>query len=378
MSTKASIIERLTKARDAYYNGNPILSDAAYDALEDELRQLDPTNSFFKKIGAPVPTGSASKGWKKVNHTIPMSSLNKAQDNSELKSWFSSCNASDVVVMDKLDGASIALRYENQKLVQALTRGDGTTGEDITRNVLLMQGVIKTLPLHSQSPNSSKTIHVRGEIICKKSDFEKYFPGESNPRNTASGTAKRQSDPAKCEHLTVVAYQLLIPGKAQSKQEELALLMSMGFCVPRFKAAKGENAVEAIYQEYVAKTRSSLDYEIDGLVIDIDDEKHREALGELNGRPKSSIAYKFPHEQKATILKNIRWQVGNSGRVTPVAEFDEVQLAGVKVERASLHTARNVRNLKLFPGCRVLISRRNDCIPYLETNLDEKPTSEDV
>jgi DNA ligase (NAD+) len=272
----------------------------------------------------------------------------------------------DTVVMDKLDGLSIALRYENRKLVQALTRGDGTTGEDITRNVLLMQGVVKTLP-----PGMPATVHVRGEIICKKSDFKAHFPGESNPRNTASGTAKRQSDPAKCAHLTVVAYQLLVPGAGQRKRNQLAALRDMGFQVPRFAVVRGEPAVEALYQQYVGSIRASLDYDIDGLVVDIDNVGHHDALGELNGRPKAAVAYKWPQEKKVTYLRDIEWQVGSSGRVTPVAVFDETDFSGVKVTRASLAVVRQVAHLRLFRGCRVLISRRNEVIPHVEENLDE-------
>jgi DNA ligase (NAD+) len=365
----ASLVERLTKARDAYYNGVPIMPDAAYDALEDELRQYDPNHAFLKKVGAAAPVAGA---WPKVHHTIPMSSLNKAQDNGGLKAWFASCApVGDTVVMDKLDGCSIALRYENRRLVQALTRGDGTTGEDITRNVLLMQGAVKVLP-----GNMPMTVHVRGEIICKKSDFKAHFPGESNPRNTASGTAKRQSDPAKCAHLTVVAYQLLVPGASQRKRNELAALRDMGFQVPRFAVVRGEPAVEALYQQYIKGVRASLDYDIDGLVVEIDNVGHRDTLGELNGRPKGATAYKFPHEMKPTVLKNVRWQVGNSGRITPVAEFDVANLAGANVVQASLHNISNIEAVcqeqhgnRLHVGDKILVSRRNDCIPYVEALL---------
>jgi len=367
--TITSLVERLTKARDAYYNGKPVMSDAAYDALEDELRRLDPGNAFLKKVGAAAP---ASGAWSKIHHTIPMSSLNKAQNNAELKTWFASCApVGDTVVMDKLDGISIALRYENGKLVQALTRGDGTTGEDITRNVLLMQGVVKTLPR-----GSAATVHVRGEIVCKRSDFKAHFPGESNPRNTASGTAKRQRDPAKCKHLTVIAYQFLVPGKGQRKRNELGALQKMGFLVPRFAVVRGEPAVESLYQQYVKSVRASLDYDIDGIVVEIDNPGHRDVLGQLNGRPKSAVAYKFPHEQKPTILKNIRWQVGNSGRITPVAEFGRVNLAGANVVQASLHNISNIESIcddqgvsRFHVGDKILVSRRNDVIPYVESLL---------
>jgi DNA ligase (NAD+) len=363
---------QLTVARDAYYNGTPVMSDAAFDALEDELRKLDPNNAFFKKVGAPAPTGGA---WPKVSHSIPMTSLNKVQTVPEFSAWTGSVGNGILFITEKLDGISIGLKYTDRKLVQAVTRGDGLVGEDITRNVLLMQGAVKMLPPAIDGQPTPKTVYVRGEIVCTRSDFKAHFPGESNPRNTASGTAKRQSDFEKAKHLTVIAYQLLPDGiPLDSKNIEFEALAKMGFITPNSYTASSAGEVEGIYNLYIKTKRAAIDYEIDGLVIDIADAKAREALGDLNGRPKGAVALKFPHDQKPTVLREIRWQVGNSGRITPVAIFDEVTLAGVQVERASLHTVRNVTALKLFPGCRVLVSRRNDCIPYLEANLDEGVT----
>lgn len=359
---------KIQEAKDTYYNGNPIMSDAAYDALEDQLRALDPKHPAILKVGAPV-----SSGWSKVTHAIPMSSLNKAQDNVDLKGWFTACTPTEVLVTDKLDGISLSLRYDDRKLTQALTRGDGTIGEDITRNVLLMQGAVKMLPatLPDGTP-TPRTVYVRAEIVCFKSDFAVYFPNESNPRNTASGTAKRQSDPAKCAYLTVMSYQLLPSGQAlATKEMEMKALKSMGFTVPRYKACRDATEVEALYQEYVSTIRASLDYDIDGLVIDVNDRNEREGLGDKNHRPRGSVAYKFPHEEQPSEMIDIEWQVGNSGRITPVAIFTPVVLGGREVKRASLATVRQVNLLKLYKGCKILVSLRNDCIPRVEANTSE-------
>jgi len=356
------LVQLLNDAKQAYYNGHSVMDDATYDSLEDKLRNLDPNNSYFLSIGA-VPEKISN--WEKVKHGQPMMSLNKVQTSEELKKWHNDCgNMHSVVVMDKMDGISISLCYENGKLVRAVTRGDGEIGEDITRNVKMMKGVP-----HQVGDNF--TGYIRGEIICKKSTHERYFDGDSNPRNTASGTSKRQSDPEKCKYLSVYSFECIpIGGYMKEKSKEMNLLERMGFITPQWDFCVFLEEAIITYDLYVNEIRSSLDYDIDGLVVCIDDNNVVKSLGERNHRPKGSIAFKFPHDTKVTTLRDIVWQLGNTGRVTPVAVFDEIELAGVNVQRASLHNVKYVNTLKLFEGCRILISRRNDTIPYVEKNLD--------
>ena len=364
------IAARLQKAREAYYNGTPVMTDADFDALEDELRTADPAHDYWTTIGAAVP---AVSGWDKVRHGIPMQSLNKAQDASDMDAWVKSLGSispvgsAKFVWTEKLDGISLSLRYKAGKLVQALTRGDGTTGEDITRNVKLMKGA---QPGHLPSGWDG---YVRGEIVCLKSDHTKHFKGDSNPRNTASGTAKRQSDPRPCRHLTVMVYQCLPDDEIyESKRVELEQLEQWGFNVPNWNLIQF-NAVENLRDGYISSTRARLDYDIDGLVFEINGTAAREALGEKNHRPAGATAYKFPHEQKPTYLRDIIWQIGNSGRITPVAVFDPVNLAGANVSKASLHNIGNIAKLAggtgavcLCVGDTIMASRRNDVIPYVE------------
>lgn len=365
--TKEELAQKIEAARSAYYNATPTMSDASYDALEEELRKIDPDHWLLKVVGAPP--GDA--GWPKVRHSIPMGSLNKAQVYQEMAKWSQALGRQELFLSEKCDGISVSLRCSKGHFVQAITRGDGLTGEDITRNVSLMKGV----PCINKSlldPFREWSGHLRGEIVCLKSDHAKYFPGESNPRNTASGTAKRQSDPEKCRHLTVLVYQV-IPDSGTppaTKQEELALARAMGFTTPHYAVCPDLTRVENIYQRYVATAREKLDYDIDGLVIEVNSVSKAEDLGLLNGRPKGAIAYKFPHDQKETILEDVIWQVGNSGRITPVAVFEPVDLAGAKVTRASLHNVKRFNELQLTRGCRILVSRRNDVIPAVEANLD--------
>lgn len=265
-----------------------------------------------------------------------------------------------------------SLRYEGGNLVRAATRGDGEVGEDITRNVVKMKGVVHFIKGFDG--------HLRGEIVLRKSDWKKHFPTYSNPRNAAAGIAKRL-DGQGVEHLTVLHYQMIRDGgKAiPSKAVEFQVLGKVGAALPTWLEVPDLTAAEAIYADYVAGKRDALDYDIDGLVIEYNDPAVMEALGDLNKRPKGAVAYKFPHAAKPTVLRNIRWQVGKSGRITPVAEFDAVDLAGASVSNASLHNLANIEKLckaagikTLSVGDEILASRRNDVIPYVESVLSGK------
>ena len=374
MTNIATLAKRIADANEAYRNGTPIMSDAAYDALEDQLRALDPNHPHFTKIGAAVPSGGS---WPKVAHAIPMGSLRKCQFDAEaakgagdghadLRAWWPN---KGVCITQKLDGISISLRYDKGRLVQAVTRGNGTEGEDITRNVLIMEGAVRVLPR-----GVPDTVYVRGEIVCRKSKFKAHFPGESNPRNTAAGTAKRQTDYEKAKYLTVVAYQYLPDGMPPvTKEAEITTLTNMGFVTPTWHPVSTVEQVIALFDSYVVSERDKLDWEIDGLVVDVDDRDAREAMGSHDMKPKGSRALKFPHAQKPSILRDIRWQVGKSGRLTPVADFDTVNLAGANVSKASLHNidyidelASNCGQVYLSVGDEIMVSRRNDVIPFIE------------
>ena len=381
MTQTDKIALELQQARDAYYNHKPLMSDAAYDALEDTLRKLDANHPHFQKVGAPAPTGGA---WPKVTHEQPMGSLNKVvdkdSDGDHISDWAKSCGVNSttrICVSDKLDGISGGLTYIDRMLDMGATRGDGEVGMNITRNVLLMQGVVKQLPptMPDGTPTPKK-VHVRGEIVVTHTDFAAHFKGKSNPRNTASGTAVRQSNHQTCAYLTFLAYNIILDGQPPiaSKEAEFKTLETLGFRTARYVGLTGLAAVEKLYQEYINTIRDGLNYDIDGLVVEVDDTATRQALGERNHKPKGGTAYKFPHEAKPTTLRHIRWQVGASGRVTPVAEFDTVNLAGANVVQASLHNTSNIEDLwgkTVAPaaGDTILVSRRNDVIPYVEQLL---------
>lgn len=349
----------LGEASTAYYNDEAIMEDFEFDALEAELRQLDPNNAHFKGVGAAPASATGKVHWKKAIHSQPMGSLSKVQTPGEFSDWAKKRGNHDFIIMPKFDGLSISLEYRDGRFVQAITRGDGIEGDDVTVNVMRIP-FPKTFARY--------TGFIRGEVMIRKSSFAKNFIGEKNPRNSAVGTLKRL-DGAKCEFLTIFAYGITMKNPLSTKHDEIMMLRGAGFETYPVKVGDAGDVL-ADYQDHIAGVRAALDYEIDGLVVAINDRDEREALGETDMRPNGAVAFKFPHEEAVSILRDVVWQVGTTGRIAPVAIFDPIQVSGVTVNRASLATAARVQSLKLFAGCRVVISRRNDVIPYLEKNLD--------
>ncbi|HEX5061714.1 MAG TPA: NAD-dependent DNA ligase LigA [Kofleriaceae bacterium] len=366
----AELAKLLRKYKDAYYNGTPLVSDAAYDALEDELRALDPAHPVIASVGAPATKQTA---WEKARHAIPMGSLNKAVNEEEFRQWADRCNelgkkqklksiTDDLFVTEKLDGLSLAVTYDKGKLVDAITRGDGQVGERILSNARRMKGVPAKL-------KGTQSVTVRGEIILKLSDMKKAFPDAANPRNQASGTSKRL-DGQGCEHLTVMFYDL--DGiDADDEEKKFEILQDLGLLVPNFKACDLDAAL-GVHKDYSKTKRAKLDYEIDGLVIRANDVHVQHMLGELNNRPRAAIAFKFASQAKVTTLVDIVWETGSSGRVSPVAVVKPVVLAGATVQRASLHNAGMIAELDIGIGDEILVSRRNDVIPYVEEVVTKK------
>jgi DNA ligase (NAD+) len=357
---------KIVKARHDYYNVGPTVSDAIFDAWVDELSKLDPNHTAVTSVGAPVVSE-----WKKAKHYVPMGSLNKVNTEDEFRAWAKYCEQqshsgtgpnsrnlnSRFFFTEKLDGVSINTIWEKGKLVQALTRGNGDVGEDITVNVARMKGVPKNLT----EPFSGS---VRGEIILLKSDNKKYFPEYTSPRNAASGIAKRL-DGVGTEHLTVMMYT--VNGKDfDTENQQFNWLAKVGFNIAAFSVYYYIQDAISQYKKYQSSLRDALDYDIDGIVIRIDNMSSQFALGEKNNRPVAQIAFKF--EAPSATSKIIRFvdQVGNTGTITPVAEFDEVNLLGAKIKRASCYNYSYIKELGIDVGSEVLIIRANDVIPRVE------------
>lgn len=361
----AELVPLLQAYREAYYNNQPLISDEAYDALEDELRTLAPDHPFLSQVGAPVGVTF----WPKEQHSLPMGSLNKAVTERDLRRWVARCSARALelglppltpifAVTEKLDGISLAVNYVKGALSSAVTRGDGQVGENITPNVMRMQGVPHML-------TEPVTVSLRGEVILTRAAMQAGFPDYTGPaRNKANGTAKR-FDGAGCEHLTVAFYDLegdIEYGTEVEKAQHLARLGAVALT----PTVGGLEDVLELHRLYTEGRRETLGYDIDGLVVRFNDVRAQHLLGELGGRPRGAVAFKFPSAAARSRVVAITWETGPSGRVTPVAQVEPVMFDGVTVQYVSLHNATNVARLGVGVGHAVCVSRRNDVIPYLE------------
>jgi len=379
MSRINQLERQIRKNRELYYNGNPEVDDDVFDAWVDELRTAEPDNAALFEVGAPVDDNSH---WEVIEHKIPMTSLDKVNTEAELREWLRQRPASAYCVQEKMDGISNSLEYNDGKLLRAVTRGGGDKGEDITRNVLKMNGADR-FSVDNITPH-----FIRGEIMMFADDFdafndvcvERKWRDEpyKNARNGASGTARRL-DGVGSEFLTFVAYDYFdgmdLPDILESRT--LEMLEESGYKVPFYERVTSIDRIVEIYNEYVGSKRANLPYEIDGLVIKVDSkdeaarlEKKLQSSTRSGKNPKSAVAWKFEAEARETKLVGIEWNLGKGGRVTPIALLEPIELGGVTVKRASLHNWDNVKALNLAPNCDVLVKRANDVIPQVVKRTD--------
>lgn len=355
MNKIEKLAKRIFEAQHAYYNlGTPILSDQAYDSLVDELKQLDANHPAITSVGAETKVSE----WEKRSHKIPAGSLDKVNTPAEFTKWVNDhASAQQFVSMDKIDGLTICLSYEDGLLTEAITRGNGLIGENLYQNVKRMEGITSKL-------SSKFSGIIRGEIVLKTQVWKNSFPDLTNPRNGAVGISKRL-DGTDVDKLSVICYQAIGDVSFKTEIEQLKWLDKEGFLTPKYKLCKTTEEVIALWNDYQSSIRATLPYEIDGLVIRINNLEFQDSLGETNLRPKGAKAFKFDAETKITKVKAINWQVGNSGRITPVAEVESVFLAGANIERVSLHNYSNVKELEIDVGAEVLLKRANEVIPYI-------------
>lgn len=356
------------QAKAAYYNDAPIMTDAQFDELEAEIRAENPDAPELKSVGAPVP---AATNKSRVKHRIPMGSQEKVNTAEEFKRWESlRANAGDDArfhISLKADGSSLALYYEEGRLAQAVTRGDGTEGENITHQAPLFQGVPSRLPL-------PLTIGIRCEAVVTTEDWGKAdHAKETNPRNIASGILGRL-DTTKSRFITALAFDIEHTGKprwdrleaAETESDKTGLLKALGFStVPHVGGVTLAQTAE--FYEKTGKDRQSgnLPYWIDGIVVRYESLETQKSLGITDNRPKGQVAWKFPAEGAETTLKAVQWQVGQSGAVTPVGILEPVQIGGTTVTKASLANAGNITALKAFLGAPVTAVKAGDIIPAI-------------
>jgi DNA ligase (NAD+) len=356
----------------------PEISDAAYDALVRELEAIEEaypdlvtSDSPTQRVGAPPLEAFAP-----VTHARRMYSLDNAMDLGELDAWLERV-AREAAGREfgfmcelKIDGSSLALTYDDGELVRAATRGDGTTGEDVTVNAR----TIKSVPLRLANGSPPARLEVRGEVYMPKVSFERLNeeqeaagqPPYANPRNAAAG-AVRQKDPAvtASRDLATFMYQM-VQARAlgvSSQQQALQWLRDAGFRVnPDVAFCATPQEVHA-YCEHAIVRRGELPYEIDGVVVKVDSFALQDELGYTSKAPRWAIAFKFPPEEKTTVLRDIRVQVGRTGALTPVAEFDPVLVAGSTIARATLHNEDEIRRKGVRIGDTIIVRKAGDVIP---------------
>ena len=397
MAPSKRIVARAEELREliAYHNDryfgadDPEISDADYDELVRELRQIErehpelvPTQSVLD-----VPGAAASTTFAPVTHRVPMTSLDNAMDDGELRAWGERVakgldgEPTRFVCELKIDGLALSLRYENGAFVQAATRGDGKVGEDVTANVR----TIGEVPARVAGPSAPGVLEVRGEVYMSKSAFErlrneklrenesrtaagkKPLPVPANPRNAGAGSL-RQKDAAvtATRELSFWSYQL---GEVQgvppfsSHHDTLEYLRSCGFPVnPEVRIVDSLDDVAAFCAHW-QQHRNDLPYIIDGVVVKVDDLGQRERLGYTSKAPRWAVAVKFPPEERTTLLRDIMVSIGRTGRATPFAVLEPVVVAGSTVSMSTLHNREQVQLKDVRPGDTVIVRKAGDVIP---------------
>lgn len=373
-----------------YVLNNPLISDTDYDKLFNKLIRLEKKYPELRTPDSPSfrVGGKILNEFNTVPHTVPMLSLDNTYNEKEILEFderikkMLNLTTINYVCELKIDGISISLRYQNGILVQALTRGNGINGDDVTDNVK----TIRSIPLKL---NEAIDIEVRGEIFMPKKEFlrineEREGEGLSvfaNPRNATAGTIKllNTSEVSK-RHLDSFIYYILFPENynLKSQYDSLNYLKKLGFKInPKTKIANNINEVIE-YWKYWTENKGKLDYDVDGVVVKINDFEYQKLLGNTARSPRWAIAFKFPAEQALTKVKDIIFQVGSTGIITPVAIFEPVFLDGSTVQRASLHNFEYIKERDIRINDYVKIEKAGGIIPQIVTVIKEKRTGKEI
>ncbi len=395
-SDTKDIVSRLIEAREAYYNTDkPIIGDAEFDALEEELRVLDPNHPYFSSVGISGENGSDGK----IRHKVPMLSMGKAKNLEAVEKWLLRLGIAPdaaLTVQPKIDGLSASLHYNGGRLVYAATRGDGVVGADISHIAAFVDDIPSSISF-SRGP-----VEIRGELHLPK-DTE-YDTGGKPLRNNCVGLINRKDDREDLHYVRFLAYQIVWPGESQvdsaekihpdvrlfSESGKIDLLKDNGFYTfDKWLLTSGEAAgevpdmmrqIKELYDDYISRLRDEWNFETDGLIIVVDDNRLHDEIDErwvVDHHHHYALAFKPPSQGAKTALIDIVWQLSRQGNLTPVAVFEPVQMGGATLERASLHNADNVRRLKLSRGDEIQVERANDVIPYVRSNTSADNRSDD-
>jgi DNA ligase (NAD+) len=371
-----------------YVLDEPVISDAQYDKLLRELQAIEAAHPELLTPDSPTQRVGAgpSSSFGEVRHRVPMTSMDNAFNDDEARDWDNRCRkgleaegAVAYVVEPKFDGTSISLRYEHGVLVQAGTRGDGATGEDVTANVR----TIRTVPLQLQGRGWPDVLEVRGEVVIPKKDFERLNAEQlargdkvfANPRNAAAGSL-RQLNPKITASRPLAFFpwglgEVSAP-TARRYSEVVTQLREWGFRVTElFRAVEGIDSCLAIYQEMLVQ-RAQLPFEIDGVVYKVDGFAARDQLGFTARAPRWALAHKLPAQEETTIVEDIIASVGRTGVITPVAKLQPVHVGGVTVSNATLHNQDEVERKDVRIGDTVIVRRAGDVIPEVVGVVPDK------
>ena len=386
----AELRHLLNRAGHAYYVLDaPVMEDAVYDRLYRELLELEQKHPDLQRSDSPTQRvgGAPAEGFTSVEHRVGMLSLDNAFNRDDLQAWHErllkvldrpSDTRLPLVGELKIDGNALALSYRNGVLERAATRGDGSRGEEITANVR----TISTIPLRLQIENPPEWVEVRGEAFIPDATFaainaEREQRGEAlfaNPRNACAGTL-RQLDPkvVAARRLDFFAYTLHLPGDAQPSGQWAALewLNSAGFRVNPNRERCEDLAAIQRFCDHWEQGRHDLPYATDGVVVKLDDLQLQDEAGFTQKAPRWAIALKYPAEEAPTRLLRVGAQVGRTGAITPVAEFEAVALAGTSVSRATLHNADRIAELDLHLGDTIVVRKAGEIIPEVVRVLPE-------
>ena len=386
----AELRHLLNRAGHAYYVLDaPVMEDAVYDRLYRELLELEQNHPDLQRSDSPTQRvgGAPAEGFTSVEHRVGMLSLDNAFNRDDLQAWHErllkvldrpSDTRLPLVGELKIDGNALALSYRNGVLERAATRGDGSRGEEITANVR----TISSIPLRLQIENPPEWVEVRGEAFIPDATFaainaEREQRGEAlfaNPRNACAGTL-RQLDPkvVAARRLDFFAYTLHLPGDAQPPGQWAALewLNRAGFRVNPNRELCGDLAAIQRFCDHWEQGRHDLPYATDGVVVKLDDLQLQDEAGFTQKAPRWAIALKYPAEEAPTRLLRVGAQVGRTGAITPVAEFEAVALAGTSVSRATLHNADRIAELDLHLGDTIVVRKAGEIIPEVVRVLPE-------
>ncbi|OXM46088.1 NAD-dependent DNA ligase LigA [Amycolatopsis alba] len=363
------LADQIVVLRDAYYRGSPKVADADYDAIEDELRglieanpELTPDPNPLDQVGAPAVLHAP------IRHSRPMLSLEKATKPEQVEAFFARFPGQPVVVMPKLDGLSLALVYENGRLARAITRGDGTTGDDVT---MLVRALTDGVPDKVDAPGR---VEVRGEAVMLRSTFAAYnkvHPDKPliNPRNAAAGTL-RAKDPATVAERRLQFFAFDLSTEPDSAETDLdSALRTLGFAAADMRHCADAEAAQAVITT-IEQQRNDLDYDLDGAVLRLADRDAYAAAGTRSSSPRGALAFKFAAEEKTTVLADVVWDVGKTGKIAPVAWLEPVFVGGTTVTRATLANQEVIRARGIKIGDTVLVRRAGDVIPFVAGVLD--------